>query len=91
METEQIIHGSIIDSWVERAGPRRRCPRLVLQVAPRGKPRELMIVEAEASLLSDAAWLDDLGANLCHGNPVAAFGRLDGRGWLAATRIDLGN
>jgi hypothetical protein len=89
MESEQIVQGSIIDSWVERTGTHRHSPRLVLQVAPRGRPRELLIVEAEASLLADAGWLEDLGANLCHGNLVAASGRLNRRGWLDATRIDL--
>lgn len=88
---DQTIRGSIIDSWVERAGPRRLRPRLVLQVAPHGRPCDLMIVEAEASLLADEGWLQDLGENLCHGNLVAASGRLDRRGWLAATRIDLCN
>lgn len=91
MESEQVIQGSIIDSWVERAGPRRRGARLVLQVAPQGRPRDLLIVEAEPSLLSDPGWLEDLGANLCHGNQVVASGRLNRRGWLAATHLDLGN
>ena len=36
-----------------------------------------MIVEAEASLVPDRGWLEDLGENLCHGSPVAAVGRRD--------------
>ena len=37
--------------------------------------KDLLIVEAEASLVSDRGWLQDLGENLCHGSPVAAVGR----------------
>jgi len=89
MDGPTIIQGAIVDSWVERAGPTRREPRLVLQVAPRGEPNRLMIVEASASLVPDRGWLEDLGENLCHGSPVAAEGRLNVSGRMRATRIDL--
>jgi hypothetical protein len=87
MDSETIIRGAIIDSWVE--GRRESAPRLVLQVAPRGRPRDLMIVEAEASLVPDSGWLEDLGENLCHGSPVSAIGHLTLGGKLAATRLQL--
>lgn len=89
MDGMTIIRGAIIDSWVERAGPSRRESRLVLQVAPRGRPGDLMIVEAAASLVPDVDWLEDLGENLCHGSPVAAEGRLNLAGQFRATRIEL--
>lgn len=82
-----MLKGSIIDSWVERWGIPRREPRLVLQVAPRGRPADLMIVEASADLVPDTDWLEDLGSNLCHGSPVAAVGRLNRRGWFSASQI----
>lgn len=70
------IKGAIIDSWVEPSGRPTRDTRLVLQVAPRGgRPGDLMIVEAAASLVPDHGWLEDLGENLCHGSPVAAVCR----------------
>ncbi len=77
------ISGSIIDSWVERAG------RLVLQVAPRGRPDELCIVEADSDLVPDDGWLVDLGENMCHGSPVSAMGRLVRSGLIRATRLEL--
>ena len=89
MDGPTIIQGAIVDSWVERAGPNRREPRLVLQVAPRGAPHSLLIVEAAASLVPDRGWLEDLGENLCHGSPVAAEGRLNLAGQMRATRIEL--
>ncbi|MDB5349357.1 MAG: hypothetical protein JWN86_604 [Planctomycetota bacterium] len=89
MDRPTIIQGAIIDSWVERAGPSRREPRLVLQVAPSGRPDDLLIVEGAASLVPDRGWLQDLGENLCHGSPVAAEGRLNLAGQFRATRIDL--
>ena len=67
----------------------RAATRLVLQVAPHGHPRDLMIVEAEASLVPDRGWLQDLGENMCHGSPVAAVGRLDVSGQFLATQIEL--
>ena len=89
MDRPTVIQGAIIDSWVERAGPLRRESRLVLQVAPRGRPEDLLIVEASASLVPDGGWLEDLGENLCHGSPVAAEGRLNMAGQFRATRIEL--
>ena len=48
-----------------------------------------MIVEAEASLIPDRGWLQDLGENLCHGSPIAAVGRLTLGGFFSATQIRL--
>ncbi len=89
MDTEMIVTGAIIDSWVEPAGPVDRGSRLVLQVAPQGRPKEMMIVEANASLVPDRDWLEDLGENLCHGSPVAAVGRLTLSGFFSASRLHL--
>ena len=49
--------------------------RVVLQGSPRGRPKDLVIVEAEPSLVPDRCWLEDLSENLCHGSPVTAVGR----------------
>lgn len=90
MEPELEVRGAIVDSWVESSGPARPGKRLVLQVRPRGsRPDDLMIVEAEASLVPDQGWLEDLGENMCHGSPVSAFGRINMRGLLAASRLNL--
>jgi len=89
MDSEIVVTGAIVDSWVEPSGVREYPTRLVLQVAPKGRPRDLMIVEAEASLVPDRGWLQDLGENLCHGSPVAAVGRLTHGGFFSATRIHL--
>lgn len=89
MDSEMVITGAIIDSWVEPAGTCGDGSRLVLQVAPRGRPGDLMIVEAEASLIADPGWLEDLGENLCHGSPVAAVGRPTRKGMFQATRLQL--
>jgi hypothetical protein len=90
MDSELSVRGAIVDSWVEREGAPRRTPaRLVLQVAPRDRPRDLLIVEAAPSLVPDPGWLQDLGENLCHGSPIAATGRLTGTGRLCATRLEL--
>jgi hypothetical protein len=86
MDSEVVVRGAIVDSWVERLGGD---PRVVLQVAPRGCPRDLTIVEAEPSLVPDHGWLEDLGENLCHGSPVAVIGRRTRRGLLRATRLQL--
>ena len=48
-----------------------------------------MIVEAAASLVGDANWLEDLGENLCHGSPIAAVGRCDPNGQLNARKLEL--
>ena len=86
MEPEMLVTGAIVDSWVESVDAGSR---LVLQVAPRGRPRDLMIVEAEASLVPDLGWLEDLRSNLCHGSPVAAIGRANPTGLFWATRLQL--
>lgn len=87
MDAEMVVNGAIIDSWVEPAGSFSEASRLVLQVAPQGRPRDLLIVEAEASLVPDRGWLEDLGENLCHGSPVAAVGRLTLRGFISAKTL----
>ncbi len=89
MEMEIVVKGAIVDSWVEPPGTAGDGSRLVLQVAPQGRPKDLMIVEAEASLVPDRGWLQDLGENLCHGSPVAAVGRLTLGGFFSATQIQL--
>ncbi len=89
MDGEMLITGAIVDSWVEPARLPRLGSRLVLQVAPAGRPKDLLIVEAETSLVADRGWLEDLGENLCHGSPVAAVGRLDLSGLLCATQLRL--
>ncbi len=89
MDSEILVTGAIVDSWVEPAGLPRHDSRLVLQVAPSGRPRELVIVEAEASLVGDRGWLEDLGENLCHGSPVAAVVRRGFSGLFKATQLRL--
>jgi len=89
MESEMVVNGAIIDSWVEFSGVSDHSSRLVLQVAPKGRPRDMVIVEAEASLVPDRGWLEDLGENLCHGSPVRAIGRRMINGFLAATCLQL--
>ena len=89
MNTDMEITGAIVDSWVEPAGSPQNAARLVLQVAPAGRPKDLLIVEAEASLVPDRGWLEDLGENLCHGSPVAAVGRLGLTGLMWATQLRL--
>ncbi|MGE3820962.1 MAG: hypothetical protein AB7I30_16235 [Isosphaeraceae bacterium] len=89
MESEIELNGAIIDSWVEPAGLGGAGPRLVLQVAPKGRPRDLMIVEAASTLVPDLGWLEDLGENACHGSLVAAAGRITLPGFMAATRLRL--
>jgi hypothetical protein len=89
MESELVVTGAIVDSWVESARPEADATRLVLQVAPRGRPKDLVIVEAEPSLVPDRFWLEDLSENLCHGSPVLAVGRPSFNGFVAATRLQL--
>jgi len=89
MDAEMVVTGAIVDSWVEPSGRLDDASRLFLQVAPKGRPKDLMIVEAEASLVPDRGWLQDLGENLCHGSPVAAVGRLTLGGFFSATQIRL--
>jgi hypothetical protein len=87
MESEMVVKGAIVDSWVESIGGTTDSPRLVLQIAPRGCPKDLVIVEAEASLVPDRGWLEDLGENLCHGSPVLAVGRRMLNGFLSANQL----
>lgn len=90
MDKEITVTGAIVDSWVESSGSAGGAgSRLVLQVAPRGRPKDLMIVEAEASLVPDHGWLEDLRSNLCHGSPVAAVGRLNLSGFFSASQLSL--
>ena len=89
MNAEATITGAIIDSWVEPPGVPGEALRLVIQVAPAGRPEDLLIVEASASLVGDRGWLEDLGENLCHGSPVAAVGRFNLAGMLNATQLKL--
>ncbi len=89
MESEMVVNGAIVDSWVEPTRTEADGTRLVLQVAPRGCPKDLVIVEAEPSLVPDRLWLEDLSENLCHGSPVFAVGRRSMSGFVAATRLQL--
>jgi hypothetical protein len=89
MNTELVLKGAIVDSWVERSGLEVGEWRLVLQVAPQGRPSELIIVQADSSLVPDGGWLSDLGENMCHGSPVAAVGRFNLSGQLLATHLEL--
>jgi hypothetical protein len=89
MDRELNIRGAIVDSWVERANSAWDRPRLILQVASKERPGDLMIVQADTSLVPDRYWLEDLGENLCHGSPVAAVGRLTLGGLISATQIQL--
>ncbi len=89
MESEMVISGAIVDSWVEPSGMDVDSSRLVLQVAPKGRPKDLVIVEAEASLVPDRGWLEDLGENLCHGSPVMAIGRRMINGFVSARALQL--
>ena len=89
MESEMVVAGAIVDSWIESTHASSAATRLVLQVAPRGCPKDLVIVEAEPSLVPDRYWLEDLSENLCHGSPVLAVGRQCFNGFFAATRLQL--
>lgn len=89
MESEMVVAGAIVDSWIESTQASSDATRLVLQVAPRGCPRDLVIVEAEPSLVPDRNWLEDLSENLCHGSPVLAVGKQRFNGSFAATRLQL--
>ena len=89
MESELVVTGAIVDSWVEPNTPAGTGSRLVLQVAPLGRPKDLMIVEAEASLVPDLGWLEDLATNLCHGAPVAAVCRPTLAGLFRASKLQL--
>lgn len=89
MNSPFLVRGAIVDSWVEKSRRAGCTPRVVLQVAPQGRPRDIVIVEAETSVVPDHGLLQDLGENLCHGSPVAARGHMNRTGQLQATQIDL--
>jgi hypothetical protein len=88
-ESECFVAGAIVDSWVESARSADAGAHLVLQIAPRGHPKDLVIVEGEASLVSDRLWLEDLSENLCHGSPVLVIGSKSFNGFFAATQLQL--
>jgi hypothetical protein len=88
-DPESSVMGLIMDSWVEVAAFADADARLVLQVALRGQPEVLVIVEAEASLVADRLWLEELSENLCQGSPVVAPGSRSFNGIFAATRLQL--
>ena len=89
MESEFFFAGAIVDSWVESARSADAGVLLVLQVGPRGHPKDLVIVEAEVWLVSDRVWLEDLSGKLCYGSPVLAIGSPSCSGFFAATRLQL--
>jgi hypothetical protein len=89
MDRELNITGAIVDSWVERAKTTWDSTRVILQVVSKDRPGDLLIVQADASLVPDRGWLEDLGENMCHGSPVAAVGRLTLGGLISATQIQL--
>ncbi len=88
-ESDSFIAGAIVDSWVETATSADVRALLVLQVAPRGHPKDLVIVEAAIALVPDRVWLEDLSENLCHGSPVLVSGSRSLNGFFAATRLIL--
>ncbi len=87
--SKSFVAGVIVDSWVEPASPVDAGARLVLQIAPRGHPEVLVVVEAQASLVSDLVLLESLNENLCHGIPVLALGSRSFNGFFTATRLHL--
>jgi hypothetical protein len=89
MESDLVVNGAIVDSWIESSREIDDSPRLVLQVAPKGRPRDLIFVEAEASLIPDEGWYEDLSENTCHGSPVLAIGRRMLNGFITATCLQL--
>ncbi|WP_201750191.1 hypothetical protein [Tautonia marina] len=89
LSVELLVTGAIVDSWVEPAGHCDWNSKLVLQIAPRGRSRELVIAEAEAVLVPDLGWLADLAENLCHGSPVSIRLRRGRDGALKVTHLDL--
>src|SRR5271157_4239132 len=88
-EPDRFVAGAIVDSWVESARSGDAGALLILQVAPRGHPKDLVIVEAEGSLVPDQLWLEDLSENLCHGSPVLAIGPQSFDDFFAATWLQL--
>jgi hypothetical protein len=88
-KSELFVAGAIVDSWIESARSADVGALLVLQVAPRGHPKDLVIVEARISLVSDRHWLDDLSENLRHGSSVFVIGSRSFNGLFVATRLKL--
>ena len=86
-DAEVQVRGRIVDSWVEPSGTCDWDSRLVLQVAPRGRSRDLVTLEASASLVPDLDWLTDLAENLCHGSPVNVLALPTRSGDLRAIRL----
>jgi hypothetical protein len=89
MKSETVVTSAIVDSWIESARLGSDGTRLVLQVVPRGRPKDLVIVVADPSLVPDRFWLEDLSENLCHGSLVKVLGRPSFNGFVAATRLHL--
>ena len=88
-ESEFFVAGAIVDSWVQSARSSDTGALLILQVAPQGHLNDLIIVEAEVSLVPDRFWLEDLSENLCHGSSVVVIGSRSLNGFFAATRLQL--
>ncbi len=88
-ESESSVAGMIVDSWVESARPENAGAHMILQVAPGEHTKQLVILEAELSLIPDRLWLEDLSENLCHGSPVVAIGSRSCSGLFVATRLQL--
>jgi hypothetical protein len=80
-ESEFFVAGSIVDSWVESARAADVSALLILQVAPQGHHNDLIIVEAEVSLVPDRFWLEDLSENLCNGSLVVVIGSGMSKQW----------
>jgi hypothetical protein len=90
-ESGRFVAGAIVDSWIEPARAPDAGACLVLQVAPRQHPDDLIVIESDPRLVRDPCWLDDLGENHCHGSPVMAIGSWAAPGelraeWLYLTR-----
>ena len=50
MEPDMVLKGAIVDSWTEPPGATSEESRLVLQVAPLGRPGDLRLEAQEASV-----------------------------------------
>jgi hypothetical protein len=78
-----------VGSWIESGRSAETEARLALQLGLRGHPKDLVIVEAQLSLVLDRLWLDDLRQNLCHGSPVRVSGARLFNGSFAVTWLQL--
>lgn len=83
VETLELLHGAIVDSWLERRGN-----TLVIQASPVPGSRKLWVIEADPALV-DPRWLQDLSENLCHGSPISAYGSWISEDTFAAERLHL--